>query len=177
MENECNRLYRDFTHLNSLYVTWNVDLIPAVIRGYKLTSLDIVLLCDIAMKYDSERQKPCEYSYGDLARKYEYSTNSIKESLRVLLEHKLIERLNNRKGRVSYSYIPNVKLLQSILGDYITKRDNSRERPPRERWTDNVSPQERITERDNSRERRTNNVSSQEHITERKRPPRERILQ
>jgi predicted transcriptional regulator len=123
MENEYNRLYRDFTHLNSLYVTWNVDLIPAVIRGYKLTSLDILLLCDIAMKYDSERQKPCGYSYGDLACKYRYSTNSIKESLQALLKNKLIERLNNRKGRVSYSYIPNVELLQSTLNNlYCEKR-------------------------------------------------------
>lgn len=115
------RLYVDLAYKGSYYVTWNIDLLPAINEKLRLSQLEILLFVDIAMYYDSHRQTPCEYSYSMLADKYRCTVNGVRKSLSMLLEYKLIEHVNDRKGRTKFKYEPNVIYIKEMLIEYAQK--------------------------------------------------------
>ena len=123
MRDDSKRLYLDLVHLSSRYVMWNVDLITVVARKFVLSQLDIVLFIDIAGQYDSRRQREYDCSYGDLANKHDRSIDAIRDSIKRLCNKELIQRIGERKGRKTYSYIPNVELLHGLLREYANGKE------------------------------------------------------
>lgn len=120
-EREHKQLYMDTSHLEERpYVKLNLSLLPAIRKYYDISAMEIMIFTDICMNYDNNRQNSCKYSIQELADKYLCSKTGIFKALQKLIEKGLIEKLNEPKGRAKTEYIPNVKLIQKLIVEYLT---------------------------------------------------------
>lgn len=118
---ESKKLY-DSTKLQGedrYYVTWNISIVPAIRKYYDISAIELMLFLDICMNYDSNMQKPCKYSYQELADKYHCSKNGIINALKILTKKSLIEKTNANKGRAKSEYCPNVDHIQKLRREYL----------------------------------------------------------
>jgi predicted transcriptional regulator len=115
------QLYLDLTAYHSYYSHWNIDLMPAIEHGQgkTLSSTEARIFQMIAMEYDADKQKPCSASYGDFAEIIICTPAGAKKAIINLLERELIIRVNDRKGRTRFEYVPNVTLCHSLLKRYV----------------------------------------------------------
>lgn len=104
----------------------NTPLAIAVISEYKLGGIQLAILLYIIDNYNRDvfsykQQKGCKVSYTELAHKCSCPTITAKKNIQTLLEKKLIICANSeeRKGRKSYCYVPNVEKLNGMLEDYL----------------------------------------------------------
>lgn len=128
-----DRLYRDYTHCGSGYVTWNIDLIVAICNAkIQLSRVQLIILLEIAMPYDkyrnkndTERQKRA-LSYTEYSKKYRLDDTGkgVKKAIAYLLEKKLIicPNKDTRAGRKKLEYEPNVEYLHELLETYIQNK-------------------------------------------------------
>ena len=117
------RLYRDFTHVGVKYTQWQPMYLAAINEKYKFSSVKWLLLLDIMMNYECEKQKPCGYSYDELADKYRYHKRAIRDAIETLIKESLIICLNmeTRKGKAKFQYVPNVEKLHKLFDEYRKK--------------------------------------------------------
>lgn len=129
-----DRLYRDYTHCGSGYVTWNLDLLAAIYNAkIELSEIRLLVFLEIAMPYDKNRNDDDDderqeraLSYAEFAKKYNLDDTGkgVKKAIAYLMEKKLIKCLNKgtRAGRTKLEYEPNVKYLHKLLKAYIQNK-------------------------------------------------------
>jgi hypothetical protein len=76
---------------DGLYVKWNIDLLPAICKQYKLSKIATYILLDISMYYEAYSQinqesTALKISYRELARRYGCNIKSVQSSIENLLE-------------------------------------------------------------------------------------------
>ena len=104
----------------------NIYFEMAVMSKYKLGGFQLAILSYIVNSYNRavlsyKPMKGCNVSYLELARRCNCPEVTAKKAIKVLLDEKLIEQTNRqeRQGRKSYCYVPNVKKLNKITDEYL----------------------------------------------------------
>lgn len=115
---ERSRLYIDVVENGGYYVIWNIDYNKAILKKYSLSVLDLVLLQEIAMYYDSHSQEPYISTYKEMADIWGYTKTAVFNSIAILQTNNLICKIGKEGRRTKY--IPNVPELQKILKEYLS---------------------------------------------------------
>lgn len=104
----------------------NIYFEMAIMSKYKLGGFQLAILSYIVNSYDRltlcyKPSKGCSVSYSELAQRCNCPEVTIRKAIKILLDEGLIIRKNEqeRKGRKSYCYIPNVEKLKEITNEYL----------------------------------------------------------
>jgi predicted transcriptional regulator len=123
---KCNKLE---SVQNERYCTIDATFLPMMLvyNKHRLSRNELLVLYFIIDSYNvkilKEEETSVSVSFNDLQKLLDCSDKTPKNAIRKLLKLKLIicKNINSRNGKSKYKYEPNVKLINTMLSEYLDK--------------------------------------------------------
>lgn len=116
------RLYLDLAQYGGVteYSTDNICMLPAVFKAYPLAGVEMLIFLYICQTYNngSRGYTPVITTCKELSKIASCAEITVKKHLTRLISDKLLLRVRNNDAGAKYGYLPNVKLIHTLMLEF-----------------------------------------------------------